>query len=320
MEMSTLHAYMRKKDNAKVLPSTSSLRLLTIAHGGALLVALLLSFSIQSLSALDVPSPLPSQEGGNNEEVMAAASLSTSTASARLGEQGVGAVESTVLKTRHPMVSDKDEVHLNVPLREVEMPDEKLIESYRKHFAIKRAEQVKAAELIFEKPQYDKRFNLVRPLLDELFKTLRTAQRTLQDVDLKALRPIPANEPAILQALLHVWENIAFFGDLILRLPDQVHTLFDGHAVRTELIRWGVDLCLSSPVYEDVHKEQLQLVLQETKLATELDPNYVNPFSEAYIREQQLLKREEQRKQEEYMRKVIKRQQLKQRKLQRTEL
>ena len=56
-------------------------------------------------------------------------------------------------------------VRLNAPFEAVDMPDEKLIQSYRKHFAIKRSEQVAAADTIFEKPQYHKRFNLVKPLL-----------------------------------------------------------------------------------------------------------------------------------------------------------
>lgn len=153
-----------------------------------------------------------------------------------------------------------------------------------------------------------------------MFRTLRSSQRTLDSVDIQSLRPVPVEEPDVLDALLRVWENMAFFGDLILRLPDQVHTLLDGHTVRLGLVRWGIELCMSSPIYEEIHREQLELVLQETGLAEQQDPNYINPFSEAYIQEQQRKKLEEQNRQEQYMKKVLRKQRMRNRKLQRTEL
>ena len=124
----------------------------------------------------------------------------------------------------------------------------------------------------------------------------------------------------MLEALLRVWENMAFFGDLILRLPDQVHTLVDNHDVRLGLIRWGVNLCLESQVYEDVHRKQLQLVLQETKLAEDLDPHYINPFSDEYIREQQRKKQREKLEQEKRVKKAIRRQKMRKPKLQHRDL
>eukprot|EP00055_Hartaetosiga_balthica_P017849 m.123996 g.123996 ORF g.123996 m.123996 type:complete len:111 (+) comp9419_c1_seq1:326-658(+) len=45
------------------------------------------------------------------------------------------------------------------------LSQEKLIASYKQHFRIKRTEQVKAVEGIFEIPEYHKRFNLIKPVL-----------------------------------------------------------------------------------------------------------------------------------------------------------
>ncbi|EGD76778.1 hypothetical protein PTSG_08129 [Salpingoeca rosetta] len=246
----------------------------------------------------------------SGDGVVAALEAGTSDSEAGKGHGREGAI-ATSPSPRLP----GDVARLNAPLETTDMPDDKLVQSYRRHFAIKRTEQVKAADSIFEKPQYERRFDLVKPLLDELFRTLRASQRALEDVDVAALRPVPVDQPEVLDALLKVWENMAFFGDLILRMPDQVHTLIDNHNVRLGLVRWGVDLCLESPVYEDTHRQQLRLVLQETGLAEEKDPSYINPFSEAYIREQQRLKQQQQQQQEEHLKKTLKRQRMRKRRL-----
>lgn len=186
-----------------------------------------------------------------------------------------------------------------------EREQERALKSYRAHFSIKRAEQVKAAEAIFSKPKYELRYDLTKALLDELFKTMRKAQKELEKVDLAALPPVPLKEKQTLDNLLKIWENTAFFGDLVLRLPDIVHLQFDTQEVRKSLMKWALELCLASPIYDDVHKRQLELVLQETGLAAEKDPTYTNPFREAHMEEERkkLLQQKRQQEKEEAKRK-----------------
>ena len=80
--------------------------------------------------------------------------------------------------------------------------------------------------------------------------------------------------------------------------------------MRTNLLRWGIkEVCLPSPVFTaDHHQQQLRLVLQETKLADELDSNYSNPFSELYVLEQQRQRRDDTRAQALELKRVLTRQ------------
>jgi len=38
------------------------------------------------------------------------------------------------------------------------------------------------------------------------------------------------------------------------------------------LVRWGLDVCLQSPIYEEHHLQQLRLVQEEMGLSAEPDP------------------------------------------------
>ena len=47
-------------------------------------------------------------------------------------------------------------------------------------------------------------------------------------------------------------------------------------------MKWSIDFCLQSRVYTETHhKNLLELLQQELKIAAELDPSYSNPFSES---------------------------------------
>lgn len=70
--------------------------------------------------------------------------------------------------------------------------------------------------------RYSDRYKMTKLLLDEVFSTLRAAQRNISDVDLAALPPFPLHNQSILHDLTVVWEKTALLGDLTLRLPDLV--------------------------------------------------------------------------------------------------
>jgi len=160
--------------------------------------------------------------------------------------------------------------------------------AYGKLFATLRKEQTGYAEKIFSKAKYSDRYKMTKLLLDEVFSTLRAAQRNISDVDLAALPPFPLHNQSILHDLTVVWEKTALLGDLTLRLPDLVHAQTDNHNVRMQVAEWAIGVCEPSPMYEGVHGTQLGLVRQELRIADEVDPSYINPFSDANLKKQKV--------------------------------
>ena len=66
---------------------------------------------------------------------------------------------------------------------------------------------MKAAEDLWAKPDYSVRYQLVKITVDEIFRTLRRAQRALAAVDLAALPPVPVRNASVLEHLVLTWDN-----------------------------------------------------------------------------------------------------------------
>ena len=164
---------------------------------------------------------------------------------------------------------------------------ENAVVAYTKLFETLRKEQTGYAEKIFSKARYSDRYKMTKVLLDECFSMLRGAQRNISEIDLGTLPSFPLYNQSILHDLTVVWEKTALLGDLTLRLPDMVHQQVDNHKVRMEVAEWAISVCEVAPLFaESVHGTQLGFVRQELSIATEVDPNYANPFSDASLKEQ----------------------------------
>lgn len=57
-----------------------------------------------------------------------------------------------------------------------------------------------------------------------------------------------------------VVENVAMFGDLVLRLPDMTHSIYDKNKQWEFLIGWGVWFSMESQVFQGKHAKMLNLV------------------------------------------------------------
>jgi hypothetical protein len=164
------------------------------------------------------------------------------------------------------------------PLNITEKSEEQVLATYINRFKQKRIQQLATTEEILEKSEYEYRYKLAKALVDEMFKTLRKAQKVIVTVDLSQHPAIPLKNDTLLNALLATFENTAFLSDLVLRLPDMLHLQIDNHAVRTEVIKWALETCIVSPVFADASlNTPLKLAQQELRLVSP-DPNFVNPY------------------------------------------
>ena len=211
--------------------------------------------------------------------------------------------------------NNKNNINASSQRQRNETRAEMLQRTLTKHLGLKRKEQVREADRLLSQPDYGRRYRLTKQLLDTLFSTLRAAQRRLDRVapDLSAppFTPLPADKAheAVLADLVSVWENMAFFGDLALRLPEIVHSQTDTHDVRRSLVAWGLGLCVKAPVYAQHHRTQFEVVAQEmqmwTAVGTERDPHFRNPFREQEAKQRQLRRQAAQYVQKEQRRKRL---------------
>ncbi|XP_078683483.1 coiled-coil domain-containing protein 134-like [Branchiostoma floridae x Branchiostoma belcheri] len=181
-------------------------------------------------------------------------------------------------------VSDEDLATGNVS-------DQKLSgwDVYKRLFVHKRVDHKDAVSTIVAMEGYAKQYKMINILLENIFKVLPDAQTSLQQAGYYP-GPFPENTD-IKDALSRLLENVAFFGDILLRFPDMTHDVLKKHQEWRTVLEAAVVFCNQTQLYsEGVNHEQLNLVSQELGLI-EKDPNYLNPFSKEgkMAQEQQML-------------------------------
>jgi len=79
-----------------------------------------------------------------------------------------------------------------------------------------------------------------------------------------------------------VLENVAFAGDILLRLPDISHALLRENSAGgqwRQLLEWGVLFCNDTMIFSGKQSLLLKAIAQELNLADH-DPDYVNPYKQ----------------------------------------
>lgn len=152
------------------------------------------------------------------------------------------------------------------------------LEKYRGLFSEHRQYQLEAVKSLQSFGDNTKKYKLVNVMLQKLFAVLNDAKQNLTQWGfVPGVDSFPENE-TVREAFSKVVENTAMFGDLVLRLPDVVHDLYDRNKEWNDLIGWSVWFAGESKVFEGGNEKLLSLMSQEIGLIPK-EENYVNPFS-----------------------------------------
>ncbi|XP_048775826.1 coiled-coil domain-containing protein 134-like isoform X2 [Ostrea edulis] len=151
------------------------------------------------------------------------------------------------------------------------------IDMYKKLFEEHRAIQLEAVKSIQNFGDYKQRFKLVEMTLQKLFTVVNEAKANLTVWGYVPGDSFPDNT-TIRDGLSKVFENTAMFGDLVLRLPDIVHAIYDKNKDWQLLIGWCYWFCRESGVFDGTNGKLLHLMAQEVNLI-EKEENYINPFT-----------------------------------------
>lgn len=159
------------------------------------------------------------------------------------------------------------------------------LEMYKKLFQEHRAIQLEAVKSIQNYGEYKQRHQLVKMTLEKLFKVISEAKVNLTVWGFIPGDPFPENT-TIRDGLSKVFENTAMFGDLVLRLPDIVHSIYDKNKDWQLLLGWCYWFCKESGVFDETNGKLLHLMAQEVKLI-DREENYTNPFTlESQLKQQ----------------------------------
>ncbi|XP_022084852.1 coiled-coil domain-containing protein 134-like [Acanthaster planci] len=170
----------------------------------------------------------------------------------------------------------------------------KELEMFQRIFLQKRSQQHSAIQDIFDKYNHEQQFKLIDLLLDKMQEILTESKQTLTGSGFQPGMPFPTHQ-AIKDSLSLLLENLAFLGDIVLRLPDITHSLYSKKKELREVVRWAVTYAEQTGFYDDTHKKLMNLMSQELRLIKR-DPDYVNPFKREEVAEPTPPKKKKEKK------------------------
>ncbi|XP_060595746.1 coiled-coil domain-containing protein 134-like isoform X2 [Ruditapes philippinarum] len=129
--------------------------------------------------------------------------------------------------------------------------------------------------------KYDHKYKLTETMVKDIFRVLEESKNNLTEFGFVPGDPFPENE-TVRDAMSNVFENTAMFGDLILRLPDITHDIYDKNKHWEFLIGWAVWFSMESGVFQGPHEQLLSLMSMELGLIPK-DESFVNPYQEMEI-------------------------------------
>lgn len=146
---------------------------------------------------------------------------------------------------------------------------------YQKLFTHQRGLQKEAINSLLQMPAVNQ-YKFVKSTMDEIFKVLEGARTNLTKWGQLPDDSFPGNE-TVRNSVSKILENTALFGDLMLKLPDISHELYDRQNERKIMIEWCIYFCRQSGMFDKIHLKLLDTLSQELELV-DPDPKYFNPY------------------------------------------
>ncbi|ESO99971.1 hypothetical protein LOTGIDRAFT_158136 [Lottia gigantea] len=169
---------------------------------------------------------------------------------------------------------------------------------FQKH----RLVQHEATKAVTKFGDYEKRYKLVSRMLYKLFETLEEVRMNTTLFDLKP-GPLFPEEEKERASISKIYENVFLFGDLLLRMPDMVHSIYDHIRQWRYVLGWAKEWCDLSKFFEGPSKVILDAIFQEVNIIykdedwkpdysnmTEVEIDLVKTYYEKHFRAEELKK------------------------------
>ncbi|XP_067010165.2 coiled-coil domain-containing protein 134 isoform X2 [Anabrus simplex] len=141
----------------------------------------------------------------------------------------------------------------------------------------RRAEQLDGVKRLLVLGSYEKQYQMVDVIVDNLFSVLQSSRVVLESSGyVPGISSFPTDEK-VRDALANILENTALFGDILLHLPDISHRVLSSKHEWQVILQWSLGFTNQSQLIDKQTRVLVGLVSMELNL-TERHPNYVNPY------------------------------------------
>jgi len=152
-------------------------------------------------------------------------------------------------------------------------------EEFRILFKEKRRQQISAVKTLQSFGKYEQKYSMISNIFTKLFEVEEKAKQTIEDSEYVLGADLPKEAP-VLEALSHIVENCAFFGDIVLRLPDISHRVIKDIPKLESMYKWCISFSMAADLCDKSTQKMFDLLAQELDLVPKND-TYVNPYKKS---------------------------------------
>ena len=152
-------------------------------------------------------------------------------------------------------------------------------EEFRILFKEKRRQQMSAVKTLQSFGKYSQKYSMISNIFTKVFEVEEKAKQTIEDSDYVLGADLPKEAP-VLEALSQIVENCAFFGDIVLRLPDISHRVLKDIPKLESMYKWCISFSMATHLCDKSTQKMFDLLTQELELVPK-NESYVNPYKKS---------------------------------------
>lgn len=171
---------------------------------------------------------------------------------------------------------------INEPQKSGDFKSDK--ELFKKLFVQRRKEHIEAIQTLLKINNYERLYKMIMVLAEKVMEVIESSKSIIEKADFKPDNSSFPKEINVKDALSSILENTAFFGDIILHLPEITHRILKMQQKWNPTIHWSLNF--TNQMRHLLNKStitMIHLVKQELSI-TERDPNYSNPYKNRWAR------------------------------------
>jgi hypothetical protein len=152
-------------------------------------------------------------------------------------------------------------------------------EEFKIFFKEKRRQQLSAVKTLQSFGKYEQKYSMVNNVFNKVFEVQEKAKLIIENSSYILGSDLPKDQ-TLLESLSNIIENCAFFGDIVLKLPDISHRVLKSNNKFISLYKWCISFSMASNLIDDKTIEMFDLLAQELDIIPKND-NFINPYKKS---------------------------------------
>lgn len=150
-------------------------------------------------------------------------------------------------------------------------------EDIQKYFAVKRKQHLEAVQTLLKFQRYEQKYEMLSRIFDKIFEVLEISRPKVENSEYILGGDLPSG--SVTENILMVLDNCAFFGNLILKLPDISDRILKDNNQWVDLYKWCFTFSTEANLVDDMSLKMFNIAAQQLNLLPR-EKDFVNPYSE----------------------------------------